>query len=268
MIERHKGSWRRVRLLALVVHLFLAEIATGAEPAFPPKGSDSAVVKPGELLPPRVVAPCAPGHCPFAGQRVTVLVVNSMPIGAPLTELKAEYEAATGATLEIVQRPIAELFTTLTSDLTSGTGIYDACIAGAWWLGELVEGNFLMPYDAYYKDPRFPVWDIGEVLPAPRSLLEYSGHKYMVANDHDGQVMYYRRDLFADPKHRAAFQQTYGHPLGVPATWDELREVAEYFNGKDLNGDGEPDHGVILPLMTGAQGMFHFMSLSAPFVIG
>jgi multiple sugar transport system substrate-binding protein len=252
----------------VLASLVLAGTAWGAEPGLPAKGSDSSLVKPGELVPPRVVEPCAPGHCPFAGQHVTVLVVDGMPIGAPLTELKAEYEAATGATLEIVTRPIAELFTTLTSDLTTGAGRYDACIAGAWWLGELVEGNYLLPYDRYYRDPRFPAWDIEQVLPAPRALLEYSGRKYMVANDHDGQVMYYRRDLLSDAKHRAAFQQAYGRVLAVPTTWDEFREVAEYFNGKDLNGDGEPDHGLVLPLMTGAQGMFSYMSLSAPFVIG
>jgi multiple sugar transport system substrate-binding protein len=106
------------------------------------------------------------------------------------------------------------------------------------------------------------------VLPAPRRLLSYAGRKYMVANDHDGQVMYYRRDLLEDPQHRAAFAAKYGYPLGVPATWQQFRDVAEYFSGKDLNGDGAPDHGVTMHLKVGGQGMFHFMSFSAPFVIG
>ncbi len=260
------------RLLRGALPFVLAIPATsaGADAESPPrlKGSDSALVRPGEILPPRVAAPCAPGRCPFAGQHVTVLVVNDMPIGAPVLELKAEYEAATGATLEIVRRPVEELFSNLMSDLANGTNKYDACIAGAWWLGDLVEGNYLLPYDRYYKDPRFPSWDIDQVLPAPRHLLTYAGRKYMVANDHDGQVLYTRRDLLADPRHRAAFERAYGYPLGVPTTWEELRDVAEYFNGKDLDGDGQADHGIVLPLMAGAQGMFHYMSLSAPFVIG
>jgi multiple sugar transport system substrate-binding protein len=90
----------------------------------------------------------------------------------------------------------------------------------------------------------------------------------MVANDHDGQVMYYRRDLFADPQHRAAFAAKYGYPLAVPTTWTQFRDAAEYFNGKDLDGDGTPDYGLTMHLKVGAQGMFHFMSFSAPFVIG
>jgi multiple sugar transport system substrate-binding protein len=252
----------------LAVSLCVAGVAHAADPAAKPKGSDSTFIKPGAFAPPLVAAPCVPGRCAYAGQRVTVLTVDDLAISSPLLELKAEYEAATGATLEVVRRPFGELFSTLTADLTSGTGRYDACIAGAWWLGELVEGNYLLPYDAYDKDPRFPASSVGQVLPAPRRLLDYGGRKYMVPNDHDGQVMYYRRDLLADAAHRAAFQKAYGYPLGVPATWEQFRDLAEYFNGKDLNGDGQTDHGVVLPLLTGAQGMFQYMSLSAPFVIG
>lgn len=263
-----KRRWSRICLLPLAAFIGIAALAQGTKRPPAAKGSDSALVRPGELVPPRVAPPCAPGRCPFAGQHVTVLTTSSMPVALPVLELKAEFEAATGATLEVVRRPIEELFATLMFDLTSGAGRFDACIAGAWWLGELVEGNYLLPVDAYRKDPRFPAWDIDQVLPGPRSLLRYGGRDYMVANDHDGQVMYYRRDLLADPRHRAAFQQAYGRPLGVPDTWEEFRQVAEYFNGKDLNGDGQPDHGVVLPLLPGAQGMFHYMSLSAPFVIG
>ena len=90
----------------------------------------------------------------------------------------------------------------------------------------------------------------------------------MVANDHDGQVMYYRRDLIEDPEHQAAFEAEYGYPLGVPETWAQFRDVAEYFDGKDLNGDGTPDDGLTMHLKVGGQGMFHFMSFAAPYVIG
>jgi multiple sugar transport system substrate-binding protein len=44
--------------------------------------------------------------------------------------------------------------------------------------------------------------------------------------------------------------------------------VAEYFDGKDLNGDKHPDNGLTMHLLMGEQGMFHFISFSAPFVIG
>jgi multiple sugar transport system substrate-binding protein len=260
---------RMVRQVVLtLVGACWAWAAWPADTAARRAGSDTSVVKAGGPAPPRVAPPCKTGQCLFAGQRVSVLVTDSVPIGQPVLELKEEFEAATGATLEVVRLPHGELFANLTSDLAHRTGKYDAAIAGAWWLGELVAGDYVLPFDSFYRDPRFPGWDIDDVLPAPRSLLSYAGRLYMVANDHDGQVMYYRRDLLADPQHRAAFRAKYGYALGVPATWAQFRDIAEYFNGKDLNGDGTPDHGLVLPLKAGVQGMFHFMSLSAPFVIG
>lgn len=236
--------------------------------------SDAAasVVDMGNVMPPVVATPCLPGQCPFAGQTVSVIVNDiagaAGPITGPLYEVRPEFEAATGAQLEIVEKPLDEHFAYLITDLTTGAGRYDASIAGAWWLGDLVAQDFIIPYDKYYNDPRFPQWDINDVLPGPRSLLEYDGRKYMVANDHDCQVMYYRRDLLANPMHQAAFEQQYGYPLDVPQTWQQFRDVAEYFNGKDLNGDGQPDNGLTMHLKVGEQGMFHFISFSAPFVIG
>jgi multiple sugar transport system substrate-binding protein len=257
-----------MRWLAGVLAVFALWAWGGAPEPRTGGPSDATVVKMGDIVPPRVAQPCKPGSCPFAGQTVTVIVGKGIAIAGPVEEVKDEFEAATGAALHIVQIPPAEHFDNFLSDLINGAGKYDASIAGAWWLGDLVTHDYLLPYDKFYNDPRFPRWNINDVLPGPRSLLSYGGKKYMVANDHDGQIMYYRRDLFADPLHQAAFRKKYGYALAVPKTWSQFRDIAEYFDGKDLNGDGIPDHGVSLHLTAGNQGMFNFMSLSAPFVIG
>ncbi len=235
------------------------------------EGQAAESVKAGDLAPPIVATPCSGDGCLFKDQVVTVIVNTAGekgPISGPFYEVRDEFEAATGAKLEIVEVPFAEHFPKLLTDMTTETGDYDTSIAGAWWLGDLVAGDYIMPYDDWYTDDRFPKWDIEDVQPGPRALLEYGGSKYMVANDHDGQVMYYRRDLFEDAEHQKAFKEEYGYDLAVPKTWEEFRDVAEYFNGKDLNGDGTPDSGLTMHLKVGQQGMFHFMSFSAPFVIG
>jgi multiple sugar transport system substrate-binding protein len=265
----------RYTLLLLVASLLVAcggggEQQTGQKKSGVDEGAAAEAVKAGSYKPPKVAEPCG-NDCPYEGDTVTVTVNTAGeegPISGPLYEVREEFEAATGAKLEIVELPFAEHFPKLMNDLTSQTGQYDASIAGAWWLGDLVGGDFIVPYDKYYDDPSFPQWDDGEVLTGPRDLLSYGGEKYMVANDHDGQVMYYRRDLLEDPKHQKAFQEKYGYELRPPQTWDEFGDVAEYFNGKDLNGDGQGDSGLTMHLKVGGQGMFHFMSFSAPYVIG
>jgi multiple sugar transport system substrate-binding protein len=223
------------------------------------------------IRPPVVAQPCTPGNCPFQGQIVTVIVTGGGkdgPISGPLYEVREEFEQATGATLNVVDVAFEELFPKLITDLTAETGQYAAAIAAAWWLGDLVDGDLILSYDQWYDDPRFPKWDINNVLPAPRALLEYGGKKYMMPYDHDGQVLYYRRDLLSDPKHRQAFKEKYSYDLPMPPQiWGQFRDVAEYFNGKDLNGDGRPDSGLTLHLKVGGQAMFHFMAFAAPFII-
>jgi multiple sugar transport system substrate-binding protein len=244
-----------------------AQTADGKTAPAKPESTTTTVVQPNELPVPRVLGPCAPGKCLFAGQKVTVIATRSA-ISLALLEVKDEYEAATGAQLEIVRLPGVEHYPTIISDMTNKVGKYDASIAGGWWIGDMVAGGHLLSYDRFYDDPRFPKWSVDDVLPGPRQLLSYGGRKYMVAYDHDGQVMYYRRDLLADPRHQAAFRQKYGYPLAVPQTWAQLRDAVEYFNGQDLNGDGVPDHGIVLALKPGSQGMFNFMTLSASFLVG
>jgi multiple sugar transport system substrate-binding protein len=233
----------------------------------PTESTTVTVVRSNDVPVPRVLPPCAPGACRFAGQKVTVIATKSA-ISVALLEVQEEFEAATGAQLEIVRLPGVEHYPTIITDLTNHVGKYDASIAGAWWVGDMVAGGHLRAYDDFYNDPRFPRWNIDDVLPGPRRLLTYGGRKYMVAYDHDGQVLYYRRDLLNDPRHQAAFRQKYGYALAVPQTWTELRDEVEYFNGKDLNGDGTPDHGIVLALKPGSQGMFNYMTLSGSFLIG
>ena len=189
-----------------------------AKPAPKPESTTVTVVQPSDLVVPRVLPPCAPGKCPFPNQKVTVIATKSA-ISLALLEVEEEFEAATGAELEIVRAPGVEHFPTIISDMTNRVGKYDASIAGGWWLGDMVAGGHLLPYDKFYDDPRFPKWSVDDVLPGPRSLLSYGGKKYMVAYDHDGQVMYYRRDLLDDARHQAAFRQKYGRALAVTQTW-------------------------------------------------
>jgi multiple sugar transport system substrate-binding protein len=245
--------------------------AAAEQPTAVDQGNAAQTVKAGDLLPPVVATPAAAGQEPFKGQTVTVIVNTAGekgPISGPLYEVRDEFEKATGAKLDIVEVPFAEHFPKLIQDMTTGTGQYDVSMAGAWWLGELVSGDFVLPYDQYYDDPKFPKWDFNTVLPALQNLYALGGKKYMVASDGDGQVLYYRRDVLSDPKWQAEFKQELGYDLPVPpTTWDQFRDVAKFFNGKDFNGNGKPGNGLTMHLKVGGQGMFHFMSMSAPFVI-
>ena len=223
---------------------------------------------PAEHAAPVVAEPCAGDACLFAGQTVTFLVPD-LTVHVPVFEVREEFEAATGATLEIVTLPLHDVLPRFLEDSVSGIGTFDTAIIGAWLLPELVEGDFLQPLGPYLEDPTYPAWDLEAILPGPRALMEYGGQLYTTGYDHDGEVFYYRRDLLTDPEHQAAFAEANGYALPVPPqTWEQAIAIARYFNGKDWDGDGEPESGVTMHLKVGATAMFHFMSFSAPYVIG
>jgi len=231
---------------------------------------EMATPDPTGMKPPVVAQPCEGDGCLWAGKSITVQVIDAS-VKVPLDEVRGEFEAATGATLTVVGDPIEGAFAKLMDDATSGINAYDGSMIGMQWLGELVEGGLVVPLDEYYADTsgKFPAYDINTEPEPMRQLRYYGGQQYVVPSDCDGQALYYRRDLLTDPEHAAAFEDEYGYAMPVPPqTWEQLRDIAVYFNGKPNGIDGNPVNGISLHLKVGGQGMYHYASLSAPYVIG
>jgi multiple sugar transport system substrate-binding protein len=208
---------------------------------------------------------------PFKGITINVITGSSndpnSPITGPFYTWKEEWEQRTGAKLNIIGIPSNERHQKLIIDLQTGAGQYDGWITAAWWYGDFVPQGWIIPIDQFYNDPRFPQWE-KDALPAVEALHKWEGKWYGALNDSDGQVLYYRRDILTNPKWQAEFKSKYGYDLPVPPkTWDQMYDISSFFNGKDWDGDGEADSGISLHLKVGGQGMFHFMSLAAPFVV-
>lgn len=207
----------------------------------------------------------------FAGQTLTIGVLGSgargVISGAPYFWRQA-FEAVTGARLEIVEIPFAQMLTTLTTDFATGQYTYDAIINASWFYGDYISNDWIIPIDDFMGDERFPQWEPDKVAAPLRQLLQWEGKWYGVVNDGDAQMFYYRRDILEDPEWQARYAEEMGEPMPVPpTTWQQLLKITQFFNGKDWNGDGDPDDGISLHLKVGGQGHFHFMALSAPFAI-
>jgi len=202
----------------------------------------------------------------YAGVDLSIVAIDAS-VKQPLDEARPEFEAATGAKVSIVAYPIPEVLPKFIEDQTTGANEIDGVMIGMWWLGELVSGDFIFSLDEWMADPKFQDAGYTDEFTGMQALRKYGDKTYVIPLDCDGQVLYYRRDLLTDETHMAAYKEATGNELGVPKTWDEMIAIATYFNGKDL-GTGTPGSGVSMHLKTGGQGMFHYMSLSAPFVIG
>ena len=63
----------------------------------------------------------------------------------------------------------------------------------------------------------------------------------------------YRKDWFARPELQAEFKQKYGHDLAPPKTYDELKQIAEFFQGREI--DGKKVYGAYIYTERGSEGI-------------
>lgn len=213
-----------------------------------------------------------PGEQPFAGQRIAITVNTGGPkggISGPLHQLRPAWEQLTGAKLDIVEMPLPEQLPTTINDLRLGLNQFDGFIEGAWYMGEYITPGFIIPIDDYIADPRFPHWNPNWMPPSLRNIYTWENKFYATLNDSDGQVLYWRNDILSDPEWQAKYKEEVGSDMPFPVkTWDDVIAISKFFNGKNWDSnDPDPDSGVVLHFKVNAQGHFHFMTMSASYVV-
>ena len=200
---------------------------------------------------------------PFKGRKITVsagAAGRKAGVSGDLYEWREKWQELSGAELEIVEIPSGEHLEKIVVDNMTGAHRFDASIVGAFWYGTLIAEGFIIPTEQWHNDPRMPKWP-KDLMSGQERLYKWGGKWYGVPFDHDGQALYYRKDILNDPKWKAAFKKEKGYDMPVPPkTLDQLIDVSGFFNGKDWNGDGQPDSGIAMHLNVGGQGMYHFMT--------
>ncbi len=63
----------------------------------------------------------------------------------------------------------------------------------------------------------------------------------------------YRKDWFSNPDLQAEFKTKYGWDLAPPATFDQLKQIAEFFQGRTI--DGKTVYGTSLYTERGSEGV-------------
>ena len=189
----------------------------------------------------------------YEGVEINLLTRPGPVIAGRLDERGKEFEAMTGAKVNVVSVPFADLFQKLLTDWATGTNSIDVGVFASGWAVELADGDLLADLsDFVAKDPDL---DIDDIAPYFREFNQkINGKTLLITIDGDFQMLYYRTDVLGE--------------LGLkpPKTWDQYLEVAAAAHGKDMNGDGEKDFGSCMFKKRNAQSFYAIMSIAAPFV--
>ena len=140
------------------------------------------------------------------------------------------FERLTGATVKEAFSTTETLYSDISDDISNhNPGFIDLYSCFGNWVPQFVEMGGL-------KDISEDVSEVGldwfDIMPAVRmGVATYEQKTYAVPVDGDVIIMLYRTDLVE------------GVGLPTPRTWDDVETILDFYEGKDINGDGIADYG-------------------------
>ncbi|NRB03951.1 MAG: extracellular solute-binding protein [Rhodobacteraceae bacterium] len=136
----------------------------------------------------------------------------------------AEWEAATGASVEIISKKSHfEIDKEIKSDMAAGTT--------NWCVGSN-HSSFAAQYEGLYVDLNdyVPADTIAEFVSGNIGASTVGGELLMLPRaQFDVSVLYYLKSNYEDAEKAAAFKAEYGYDLAVPETWDQVKDQAIFF---------------------------------------
>lgn len=198
------------------------------------------------------VTPTAPAKS-FEGVELNILTFTGPQIAEPLQRRGPDFTALTGAKVNVIIVPFNELYQKMLTDMATGTNSFDGFVFAPQWMADFVTPGYLEDLTDRVAADKDVQWD--DIAPFFRDFsATFNGRIYLIPLDGDFHMIYYRTDLLAE------------NGFNPPETWDDYLKIAQFFNGKDLNGDGKPDYGSCISKQRGAQGWQFLWSFIAPYL--
>ena len=232
-LMRRNRMTRRRHLVAVVAALTaLATVLGACSPA-----ASSPVGSPGTT-----VAPSTSGEAPSAlptGQTINVAVGSFMAPGVKM--FTAEWEQKTGNKVNVVEIPYGDMYSKLSSAWGAGSAEFDIAIYAAGLVSEFATAGYLLDLEPYY--PRKANWDT--IVGPIKDATYIQGKRYAVPMDGDIIFGYYRKDALENPQYQADFKTKHGYDLKPPETWEQYKDIAEFFTGWAWGVTGVPGWGTL-----------------------
>jgi multiple sugar transport system substrate-binding protein len=168
----------------------------------------------------------------YSGQTITIVWEAGLQSLDPLNFSGPKWEALTGIKVKVIEVPTAEMFTKILQEHRAGTGAYDALNVIPSWMADLVLAGALEPLDPWvdkfgYRD------ELNDIAPVFRdNWMKVNGKIYGFPDDGDVFIMYYRKDVFADPQNQTEFKAKYGYDLAAPKTWKQFDDIGAFLTAK------------------------------------
>src|SRR6185312_12790707 len=137
------------------------------------------------------------------------------------------WEQLTGIKSNVVELTNPDQYSKAVAEHIAGSGAYDVLDISPAWTPSLADGGVIAPLDDYIAK-YMNTADLDDYHPLYKALPTYKGKVWGFFDDGDMFALYYRKDIFEDPKMKDAYQKKFNKALEVPKTWEDYAQVAQF----------------------------------------
>jgi len=154
------------------------------------------------------------------------MLLETVPDSTALLEVAPEFEALSGATLNMEPVNYSLMHEKLVPSLTASSGTYDVLVVDSYWAGEFVTAGWIEPLDARIAADNL---DTSIYFPA---LIEINGKvkgtTYMLPFWQYVMGLLYRKDIVESAEFQTAYREKFGRDWRIPDQLQEFAEVAKW----------------------------------------
>jgi len=200
---------------------------------------------------------------PYKGAKVTLATPAWRDA---IAEIAKDFTRRTGINVEVVQVPGSQIIEKTVLDLRNRGTAYDLIAHTA--KRPYTEAKLFLPLNSYLSSSKLtdPKWNKADFVNYKQFATDPNNVTSTVAMPFgaSGMALYYRKDLFATPKYQAAFKSKYKYALAAPRTWQQVQDIATFFNTADFKSfAGSKGAGIALAGVRGEALTWYFSFLTA-----
>jgi multiple sugar transport system substrate-binding protein len=171
-----------------------------------------------------------------------------------LVELSKDFTAESGIDMKFEFVPWTSFADRFLNELNSHGKLCDLLIGDSQWLGGSAENGHYVKLNDFFDKEGISMDDfLAPTVYAYSTWPKGTPNYWALPAMGDALGWVYRKDWFEKPEIQAAFKEKYGRDLAPPKTWDELKDVAEFFQGREI--DGKKVYGAAIFTERGSEGI-------------
>jgi len=171
-----------------------------------------------------------------------------------LVELSKGFTTETGIAMKFEFVPWTSFADRFLNELNSQGQLCDLMIGDSQWIGGSAENGHYVKLNDFFEKEGIDINSFLEpTVYAYSTWPKGTPNYWALPAMGDALGWTYRKDWFGNPEIMAEFKEKTGRDLAPPKTWDELKEVAEFFQGKEI--DGKKVYGAAIFTERGSEGI-------------